>query len=74
MQDIYQEYATTLEAAVLLKRTDRTVRRYIRHGLLRAVTIGGAYLIPRDELAQFCPPLPGNPNFRRRKSKTGRNL
>ena len=41
------------EVAEILKKSDRTVRRYIYENKLGAVQIGRDYLIPEGELLAF---------------------
>jgi len=51
------ELCTVLECAKLLKSSDKTIRRLIRKGKLRALDIGAGernvYRIPASELEKF---------------------
>lgn len=55
------EYVTVAQAAKILGRHERIVRRYIEKGYLPAERIGRTYLIERDAVYNFEFPKPGNP-------------
>ncbi|GAB4129843.1 helix-turn-helix domain-containing protein [Thermopirellula anaerolimosa] len=55
------EYVTVAEAAKLLGRHERIVRRYIEKGYLPAERIGRSYVIERRAICEFQYPKPGNP-------------
>jgi len=52
-----KDYYSTREVARLLGVTDRTVRRWIQNGLLKAVRIKRKWLIPESELKALTPRL-----------------
>lgn len=60
---ILKGYLTPAEAAVILKKSEHTVRRYIRLGQLPHVDDRGRKHIPADALKGFTPPPVGNPTF-----------
>ena len=47
------ELFTVREVAKILKCNPQTVRRYIREGLLKAVTLKGEYRIRQEDLNAF---------------------
>lgn len=64
-------YLTIHEVAKALGVTHSAAARYIRNKLLKGVVdIGGQRLVPRKSLDGFEKPLPGNPQWRKRKRKT----
>jgi excisionase family DNA binding protein len=67
-----KNYVTVTEAAKMLKRNERIVRRYIEKGYLRAERLGRAYLIDVEEIKRFEYPRPGNPLLTRRSISSGR--
>ena len=44
---------TTRETSQYLRRCERTVRSYVRAGLLRAYLIGGAWRFRREDIGRF---------------------
>lgn len=61
-------FYTVDEAARVIGKSHSQVCRYIRHGLLAAVTIGKSKLVEQAKVHEFIPPPRGNPSFGRRKS------
>jgi excisionase family DNA binding protein len=57
------EYVTVEEAAGLLHRTDRSVRKLLKAGKLRGVNpTGRRWLIPRSEMQRFLGAAPLEPS------------
>jgi len=52
-EQIMTELFTVREVAKILKCNPQTVRRYIREGLLKAVTLKGEYRIKEEHLNAF---------------------
>lgn len=46
-------YLTILEVAAMLRRTQYTIRKYIRDRKLKAVRIEGKYLILKSDISKF---------------------
>jgi len=61
------QYLPVKEVARILRRTPRTIQRYVAKGYLRAEMIAGRLVIEQSQLDNFLPPEPGNPNLKRRK-------
>lgn len=65
---IIEGYLTPTEAAKRLGKSHPSICRYIREGILPAVTDRGRKYIPIAAVEGFQEPQKGNPNFRRKKT------
>lgn len=64
-------YVTVQEIATALEVSHSQAARYVRtKKFKRVLKVGNQSLIPRAELERFEKPLPGNPNWRRRKNRS----
>jgi len=61
-------YLTVVQAARVLRRHERIIRRYIEKGYLKAERIGNAYLIEKSQVENFVYPRPGNPRMGKERS------
>lgn len=60
-------YLPVRDVAKLLRRTPRTIHRYVARGYLKGEWIVGRIMIERGQLDGFVYPEPGNPLLKRRK-------
>jgi len=50
---ISDKYYTVKELCQLLKRDKSTIYKWIREGKLKAIKVGGKYLIPEEEVKKI---------------------
>lgn len=48
-----EEFYTVDEVAKMLRVSDRTIRKHIEKGLLRALSVGKVYRITRTDLEEY---------------------
>ena len=53
MEKDFKEFYTVYEVAEMLRVSDRTIRKHIDQGLLRALKVGHVYRIMRQDLEDY---------------------